>query len=104
MLAYFIGLCVVAEVVRQMRDKGGSIEKIKKAITKRVISELRKAMKKDAKAYDTFWEQFGKVLKEGLYEDIENREKVADITRVFSSAIGFPYLNCSLAPYNATNI
>ena len=32
MLAYFIGLCVVAEVVRQMRDKGGSIEKIKKAI------------------------------------------------------------------------
>ena len=74
-------------VSRELIQSSPVLEKIKKAITKRVISELKKAMKKDPKAYDTFWEQFGKVLKEGLYEDIENREKVADIARVFSSKI-----------------
>lgn len=41
-------------------------------------------MKKDDVNYDAFWNQFGKVLKEGLYEDFENREKIADITRVYS--------------------
>jgi molecular chaperone HtpG len=72
-------------VSRELIQSSPFVGKIKKAITKRVISELKKAMKKDPKAYDAFWEQFGKVLKEGLYEDIENRDKVADITRVFSS-------------------
>ena len=41
-------------------------------------------MKKDDVNYDAFWGQFGKVLKEGLYEDFENREKIAEITRVYS--------------------
>jgi molecular chaperone HtpG len=72
-------------VSRELIQSSPFVGKIKKAITKRVISELKKAMKKDPKAYDAFWEQFGKVLKEGLYEDIDNRDKVADITRVFSS-------------------
>jgi len=72
-------------VSRELVQSSPVLAKIKKAITKRIISELKKAMKKDPAAYDTFWEQFGKVLKEGLYEDLENRDKVADITRVFSS-------------------
>ena len=41
-------------------------------------------MKKDKEGYDAFWDQFGKVLKEGLYEDAENREKIAEITRAYS--------------------
>jgi molecular chaperone HtpG len=49
-----------------------------------VLSELKKKLKKNEVEYDTFWDQFGKVLKEGLYEDFENREKIADITRAYS--------------------
>jgi molecular chaperone HtpG len=60
------------------------IKKISKSVTKRILSELKKKMKKDDVNYDAFWNQFGKVLKEGLYEDFENREKIADITRVYS--------------------
>jgi len=71
-------------VSRELVQSSPVLGKIKKAITKRVITELKKKMKNDPKAYDNFWDQFGKVLKEGLYEDLENREKVADITRVFS--------------------
>jgi molecular chaperone HtpG len=49
-----------------------------------MLSELKKKRKKDEAEYDAFWEQFGKVIKEGLYEDFENREKIAEITRVYS--------------------
>jgi len=60
------------------------LKKISKSLTKRVLSELKKRLKKDEVAYDAFWEQFGKVLKEGLYEDIENKDKIAEIIRVRS--------------------
>jgi molecular chaperone HtpG len=60
------------------------LKKISKSLTKRVLSELKKRLKKDEVVYDAFWEQFGKVLKEGLYEDIENKDKIAEIIRVRS--------------------
>lgn len=71
-------------VSRELVQSSPVLGKIKKVITKRIIGELKKKLKKDPQAYDAFWEQFGKVIKEGLYEDFENRDKVAEITRVFS--------------------
>jgi molecular chaperone HtpG len=60
------------------------VKKIAKSATKKILSELKKKLKKDKTEYDAFWDQFGKVLKEGLYEDFENREKIAELTRVYS--------------------
>ena len=71
-------------VSREMVQSSPVIKKISKSVTKRILSELKKKMKKDDVNYDAFWGQFGKVLKEGLYEDFENREKIAEITRVYS--------------------
>ena len=71
-------------VSREMVQNSPVIQKISKSITKRVLSELKKKLKKDETEYDAFWDQFGKVLKEGLYEDFDNREKIAEITRVYS--------------------
>ena len=71
-------------VSREMVQNSPVIKKISKSVTKRVLSELKKKLKKNEVEYDTFWDQFGKVLKEGLYEDFENREKIADITRAYS--------------------
>lgn len=71
-------------VSREMVQNSPVIRKISKSVTKRVLSELKKKLKKDEAGYDTFWEQFGKVLKEGLYEDVEYRDKIAEITRAFS--------------------
>ena len=71
-------------VSREMVQNSPVIQKISKSITKRVLSELKKKLKKDETEYDAFWSQFGKVLKEGLYEDFDNREKIAEITRVYS--------------------
>ena len=71
-------------VSREMVQNNPVLKKISKTLTKRVLSELKKRLKKDEVAYDAFWEQFGKVLKEGLYEDIENKDKIAEIIRVRS--------------------
>jgi len=71
-------------VSREMVQNNPVLKKISKSLTKRVLSELKKRLKKDEEAYDAFWEQFGKVLKEGLYEDIENKDKIAEIIKVHS--------------------
>ena len=71
-------------VSREMVQNNPVLKKISKSLTKRVLSELKKRLKKDEVAYDAFWEQFGKVLKEGLYEDIESKDKIAEIIRVRS--------------------
>ena len=72
-------------VSRELVQNSPILKKIAKSITKRVISELKKKLKKDEIEYDAFWSQFGKVIKEGLYEDYENRDKVIEIIRVFSN-------------------
>jgi len=71
-------------VSREMVQNSPVIKKIAKSVTKKILSELKKKLKKDKTEYDAFWDQFGKVLKEGLYEDFENREKIAELTRVYS--------------------
>ena len=71
-------------VSREMVQNNPVLKKISKSLTKRVLSELKKRLKKDEEAYDAFWEQFGKVLKEGLYEDLENKDKIAEIIKVHS--------------------
>jgi molecular chaperone HtpG len=72
-------------VSREMLQQSVSMGKIRKAIVKKVMSEIKKKIKKNSEAYDVFWGNFGKVIKEGLYEDNENREKIVEICRFQSS-------------------
>jgi len=71
-------------VSREMVQNNPVLKKISKALTKRIISGLKKKLNKDEVSYDAFWSNFGKVIKEGLYEDFENREKIAEIIKVHS--------------------
>ena len=57
---------------------------MRSALTKRCLDMLSKLRKKDPEKYQTFWDQFGQVLKEGPGEDFGNREKVAGLLQ-FSS-------------------
>jgi molecular chaperone HtpG len=52
------------------------LARLKSAVTKRVITELTKKAEKEPEAFAKFWENFGAVVKEGLYEDADNREKI----------------------------
>jgi len=71
-------------VSREMLQHNATLLKIRKAVTKRVLSELAKKVKKDPQAYEAFWANFGRVLKEGIYEDADNRDRILKICRFYS--------------------
>ena len=68
-------------ISREMFQKNPALAKIKKALTRKILSELKKKAEKEPDDYKKFWGTFGSVLKEGLYEDFENREKLLEIVR-----------------------
>ncbi len=73
-------------VSREMLQSTPVLARIRKAVTNRVLSEL-KTQAKDAAKYEAFWDNFGPVLKEGVWEDAENRKDVAALLRFRSSAV-----------------
>ncbi len=72
-------------ISREMFQHNPALAKIKKALTKRILGELKKKAEKAPEEYKTFWDVFGLVLKEGLYEDYENQEKLLEIVRFKST-------------------
>lgn len=74
-------------ISRETLQHSHSLEKIKKAITKKVISELTNKMEKDREHYNSFWNNFGAVLKEGLCEAMpqEEREKLLEACLFYSA-------------------
>ena len=73
-------------VSREMLQSTPALAKIRRAVTGRVISELTTRAKAE-EGYETFWENFGPVLKEGIYEDFERRAEIATLLRFRSSAV-----------------
>jgi molecular chaperone HtpG len=68
-------------VSREILQSNAVMAKIKNASVKKVLSELSKLAKKEPEKYTTFINEFGNVLKEGLYSDFANREKILDLLR-----------------------
>ncbi len=62
------------------------LAKMRTGLVKRVLDELAKKAKGAPEEYDNFWTNFGAVLKEGVYEDFENRDRILDICRFRSTA------------------
>ncbi|MCM8732746.1 molecular chaperone HtpG [Azospirillum sp. A1-3] len=75
-------------ISREMLQHNPMLAKIKAGITRRVLSELSKKAKdtENAAEYDSFWENFGAVLKEGLYEDYEHRDDLLKLLRFRTTA------------------
>ena len=67
-------------VSREILQQNKILANIKSASTKKILSEITNIAKNEAD-YKTFYEQFGKVLKEGLYGDYENKEKILELLR-----------------------
>ncbi|WP_298854980.1 molecular chaperone HtpG [uncultured Ruegeria sp.] len=75
-------------VSREMLQTDPQLAKIKTSITKKVLSELKKKATKAPDDYATFWGNFGAVLKEGLVEDAALRDRILEICRFASTAVG----------------
>ena len=72
-------------VSREMLQKNPVLAKIKTGLTKRVLGELQKKAEKDPEGFESFWENFGAVVKEGLYEDFAYREDLLKVVRFRST-------------------
>ena len=73
-------------VSREMLQSNPMATRIRQQLTRRVLSELAKKASEAADEYDKFWDNFGAVLKEGLYEDPEHRDELLGLARFRSTA------------------
>jgi molecular chaperone HtpG len=73
-------------VSREMLQSTPVLARIRRAVTNRVLTEL-KAKAKEPEDYNKFWENFGAVLKEGIWEDDEHRKDICPLLRFRSSAV-----------------
>ncbi len=73
-------------ISREMLQNNPQVEQIRKALTGRVVTELENLAAKDAEAFGKIWETFGRVIKEGIYEDFERREQLLALARFATTA------------------
>ncbi len=87
-------------ISRETLQHNHSLEKIRKSITRKVISELKTKLEKDPEAYTEFWNNFGAIIKEGLCEALpsDEKDKLLEIC-LFRSALNNKLI--SLADYIA---
>jgi molecular chaperone HtpG len=71
---------------REMLQNNPQLAQIRKALTGRVIGEFETLNEKDPEAFGKIWDAFGPVIKEGLYEDYERREKLLALAKFTTTA------------------
>ena len=86
-------------VSRELLQQNQQVESIRNALTKRVLDMLSKMASKQPEDYESFWDTFGAVIKEGPAEDFSNREKIADLLRFATTRDDEPTQRISLKQY-----
>jgi molecular chaperone HtpG len=74
-------------ISREMLQNNPQLTQIRKAVTSRVVSELEALGEKQPDSFDKIWDAFGPVIREGIYEDFERRDKLLALSR-FSTTTG----------------
>jgi molecular chaperone HtpG len=74
-------------ISREMLQNNPQLVQIRKAVSGRVIGELEQLGEKEPDNFNRIWDAFGAVIKEGIYEDLERRDKLLSLSR-FSSTGG----------------
>ena len=74
-------------ISREMLQNNPQLVQIRKAVTGRVIGELESLADKQPEDFAKIWDAFGPVIKEGIYEDFERREKLLALSR-FTTTTG----------------
>lgn len=86
-------------VSREILQDSTVTRNLRNALTKRALQMLEKLAKDDAEKYQTFWKQFGLVLKEGPAEDMANVETIAKLLRFASTHTDSSAQTVSLEEY-----
>lgn len=90
-------LNVSREILQQSKD----IEAIRAGATRRVLGMIEDLAENNKEKFATFWQEFGRVLKEGMGEDAANRERLAKLLRFASTHTDTETQDVALADYVA---
>src|ERR1700720_4616959 len=71
---------------REMLQNNPQLAQIRKAVTSRIVGELEQLADKEPENFAKIWDAFGPVVKEGIYEDYERREKLLALSRFTTTA------------------
>ena len=88
-------------VSREILQGNRVIDQMRSGSVKRILSLLEEMAGKEPEKYQTFWNEFGRALKEGPGEDYGNREQIAKLLRFASTHTDTETQNVSLADYLA---
>ena len=66
-------------ISREMLQDNPQITRISKSLVKRILSELNKMLTNEREQYETFYKEFGRMLKEGVHTDYANRDKLKEL-------------------------
>ncbi|GJL80712.1 MAG: chaperone protein HtpG [marine bacterium B5-7] len=72
-------------VSREHLQKNPDIDRIRGGSVKKILGELKKLASNDTEKYNEFWSEFGRVVKEGVIDDAENKETISDLLRFAST-------------------
>ena len=86
-------------VSRELLQENELVGKIRSAVVRRSLDLLAKLADKEVEKYNKFWDEFGNVIKEGLVEDMANKEKIAKLLRFSSTADAASEQRVSLEDY-----
>ncbi|EFN00670.1 molecular chaperone HtpG [Actinobacillus pleuropneumoniae] len=86
-------------VSREILQENKVTASLRSALTKRALQLLEKLAKDDQAKYQTFWNEFGLVLKEGVGEDFANKQQIASLFRFASTQTDSSEQTVSLADY-----
>jgi molecular chaperone HtpG len=86
-------------VSREILQSSRTIDTIRSASVKKVLSELNKMAKNEPEQYAEFWKEFGQVIKEGPGEDFANKEALAKLLRFATTESGSEEQTVSLEQY-----
>ncbi len=86
-------------VSREILQQSKQISAIKSGAVKKVLGMLENLAKNESEKYETFWAQFGNVIKEGPIEDHTNKDRVAKLLRFASTHTDTDKQSVSLEDY-----
>ena len=85
-------------VSREILQENPIIGRIEKAVTGKILGELKKLLETDRESYEKFFGEFGRILKEGIHTDFANAEKLKDLA-LYESMNTAPGKRITLAEY-----
>jgi molecular chaperone HtpG len=86
-------------ISRELLQNNKLIDGIRAGSVKKILSLLEEMAENDSENYTKFWQEFGKVMKEGPAEDFANKEQIAKLLRFSSTHANMEDQNVSLEDY-----